>query len=403
MNNSIKMTMTLLSLLLCVSMAGCGTEKQNDVNTETAVPEKTEETAVSTPEAGTAVTTEGLLSYDDQFTDRDLSQTADLSDAVTYTVQSGEDITIKEEGVYVLTGTAENMTVIVDAPDNTKVQLVLNSLSVTNTDFPVIYVKNADKVFITTTDNGNTLAVTGEFREDGSTNTDAVIFAKTDLTLNGTGILTINSSDNAVVSKDDLKITGGTYHVSCRDAAFEANDSIRIADGIITILNAEDGLHAENDDDDTKSYIYIGGGNITIDAKDDAIHAQSLFQIDDGTVQISAGEAIESTYVQINGGTLDLQASDDGINAGRKSSAYTPTIEITGGTLTIKMASGDTDAIDSNGNLVISGGTIDITAQFAFDFDGTVSFTGGDVTVNGQKVTTITSSMMGPGGNKKGH
>ena len=71
------------------------------------------------------------------------------------------------------------------------------------------------------------------------------------------------------------------------------------------------------------------------------------------------------------------------------------------------MAQGDTDALDSNGNLLVSGGTIDITAQFAFDYDGTASFTGGTITVNGEQVTEITNSMMmgggmGPGGEMGG-
>lgn len=393
------MMMTMLCLLLGASSAGCSARQDDSTPARTAAPETT--AAAGTPESTVTASAGGILDGSDLFSSRDLEQTADLTDAVTYTVQSGEDITIEEEGVYVLSGTAENMTVTVNAADDAKVQLVLDGLTVTNTDFPVIYVKNADKVFITTTDTDNTLAVTGEFRKDGSVKTDAVIFAKTDLVLNGTGTLTVNSSDNGIVSKDDLKVTGGTYHISCDDAAFEANDSICVSDGEIHILKAGDGLHAENDDDDSEGYIYIGGGTIEIIAADDAIHAQTVCQIDDGIVTISAPEAIEATYVQINGGTLDLQAGDDGINAGRKSAAYTPTIEITGGSLTIKMASGDTDAIDSNGSLIISGGTIDITAQSAFDFDGTVSFTGGTVTVNGQKVTSITNAMMGPG--RKGH
>ncbi len=395
------MMMTMLCLLLGASAAGCSARNEDSTPERTAVPDKTAEVTVSTPEAAASAVSGGILAGSELFSSRDQEQTADLTDAVTYTVQSGEDITISEEGVYVLTGSAENMTVTVAAADDAKVQLVLDSLTVTNTDFPVIYVKSADKVFITVTNTENTLAVTGNFRKDGSVKTDAVIFAKSDLVLNGTGTLTVDSSDNGIAAKDDLKITGGTYYVSCEDAAFEANDSIRIAGGDIHILKAEDGLHAENDDDDTKGFIYIGGGTVEIRAADDAIHAQTVFQIDDGAVTIAAGEAIEGTYIQINGGTLDLQAGDDGINAGRKSTAYTPTIEITGGDLTIKMAAGDTDAVDSNGNLIISGGTIDITAQSAFDFDGTVSFTGGTVTVNGQKVTAITNAMAGPG--RKGH
>ena len=58
------------------------------------------------------------------------------------------------------------------------------------------------------------------------------------------------------------------------------------------------------------------------------------------------------------------------------------------------MAQGDTDAVDSNGDLRITGGTLRITAQSAFDFDGTVTFTGGTVIVNGSEITTVTNSMM---------
>ena len=44
-------------------------------------------------------------------------------------------------------------------------------------------------------------------------------------------------------------------------------------------------------------------------------------------------------------------------------------------------AGGTVTDIDSNGNLII-GGTVSVTAGSAFDFDGSVSFTGGTVTVN---------------------
>jgi len=72
-------------------------------------------------------------------------------------------------------------------------------------------VKTADKVFVTTTDSANTLKVTGTFTADGTTNTDAVIFSKSDLTLNGTGTLNISSTDNGITSKDDLKVTRREY------------------------------------------------------------------------------------------------------------------------------------------------------------------------------------------------
>ena len=114
-------------------------------------------------------------------------------------------------------------------------------------------------------------------------------------------------------------------------------------------------------------------------------------------MNIAACEGIEATYVLISGGDITIAASDDGINAARKSSAYTPTAEITGGTVTITMGAGDTDGIDSNGNIIITGGTISVSGNSSFDYDGTATFTGGTVYVNGQQVTTLTNQMMGGG------
>ena len=64
------------------------------------------------------------------------------------------------------------------------------------------------------------------------------------------------------------------------------------------------------------------------------------------------------------------------------------------------MGQGDTDGIDSNGNLYINGGTINITANSPFDYDGEAKYNGGTIIVNGEETNTITNQMMGggPGG-----
>ena len=128
----------------------------------------------------------GALDTTDMFTARDLEQTADLSEAQSYTITDGQTIEITSEGVYVITGTASNASIVVEAGDEDKVQIVLDGVSITNDSAPCIYVKSADKVFVTTTDSENSLTVTGTFSADGDTNTDAVIFSKDDLVLNGT-------------------------------------------------------------------------------------------------------------------------------------------------------------------------------------------------------------------------
>ena len=336
-----------------------------------------------------------LVDTSELFTERDSEASADLKGAVSLSVSDGETLTIDTEGVYVLSGSASEATVVVDA-DGAKVQLVLNGLSITNSDFPCLYVKNADKVFVTTAADSS-LAVVSAFRADGETNTDGVIFSKDDLVLNGTATLSISSSGNGVVSKDDLKICSGSYVVSASGHALEARDSVRIAGGSLDLTAGRDGVHADNDEDEAKGWIYVSGGELTIRASDDGIHALSFVQIDGGSFSIRASEGIEGTYVLLNDGEIEISATDDGINAAHKSSAYRPTVEINGGALSITMGAGDTDGVDSNGDLIVNGGTISVTGSSSFDADGTVSFNGGTVYVNGSRVSTIPLQVFGGG------
>ena len=386
--------MLMLPLSGCVSESGSQAAGTGNTATSVVATLNDEEAKVS----ATTQSSSAGLSADELFTERDLTQTADLSDAKEIALQSGKNVTITKAGVYRVTGSAENVTIIVDAGDEDKVQLVLDGVSVTNADAPCIYVRNADKVFVTLSGD-NSLSVTGQFTADGDTNTDGVIFSKDDLTLNGAGSLTVNSSDNGIVGKDDLKITGGTYKITAASKAIEANDSIRVAGGSFTIKAGTDGLHAENEDDDSLGYIYIGGGSFSMSVGDDGIHAVSLVQIDGGTFTISAAECMEGTYIRINDGTFDPSSWDDGINAARKSSAYsTPTVEINGGTINITMSAGDTDGIDSNGDIIVNGGTISVSGNSTFDYDGTAQLNGGTIYCNGQQVTQIPNQMMGGGG-----
>lgn len=333
------------------------------------------------------------------FSSRDLEQTADTGSAVTITAQDNKNETITSEGVYILTGTASNFTVRVEADKESKIQLVLDGLIVTNSDFPVIYVVSADKCFITTTNSTNTLSVTGNFKADGETNTDAVIYSKDDIVFNGTGTLNITSSGNCISGKDDVKFTGGTYNIESTLDSIEANDSILIYDGTFNITSAKDGFHSENSDDDSVGSIYIKSGSFTVRAASDAIQAMTLCQIDGGTFELTGTEGIEATCIQINDGSITINASDDGINGAQKSKSYgTPTIEINGGYVKVTVGQGDTDGIDCNGNIIVNGGTIDITAQMSsFDYDGTAQYNGGTIIINGTQVDSIPQSMMGGG------
>ena len=411
-----KMIVVLLTLLMITAaLTACGKAQDQSAgsNASADTSAKTAETTAAASATQTAASSTGaklsqpnevvttanvtliLLIFGSSFPSLTDS---DLSDAVYYDLSDNSNITITKEGVYVISGSASNVSIIIEAGDNDKVQLVFNGATISNSSAPAVYVKNADKVFVTTVEGTTTeLTVSGAFTADGETNTDAVIFSKDDLVLNGLGTLTVNSSDNGISGKDDIKITGGTINITSTSDAIEANESIAIADGTITIKTSKDALHAENDEDDSTGYIYICGGTFNIAAASDAIQATTIAQIDGGNITASAVEAIEATYVQLNGGTYNLTASDDGINATSKSKSQSVKIEINGGDITVNMGQGDTDGIDSNGDLIINGGTVNVNAQSPFDYDGQGQLNGGTVYVNGTQVTELTNQMMGGG------
>ncbi len=396
-----------LLLIALLAFAGCGGNTQTNTKQTTAgtspVTYEGNETyadeAVSAADATyTSFTayTGGALDGASIFTTRDLRQDYDAAGATALTVEDGKTIEINEAGVYVLTGSAENCTVKIAAAEDAKVELVLDNVTITNESFPAVYLVSADKLFITTAEGSeNTLAVTGSFTSDGTTNTDAVIFAKDDVVFSGLGTLTVKSAEgNGISGKDDLKFTGGSYAITAEDDGIEANDSIAICGGSFTIT-AEDGLHAENDDDDSQGWIYIANADIKIDAASDAIHATTVVQIDSGEITVSGYEGIEGTVIQINGGTVNVTGQDDGINAGAKSKAYGVLIEINGGEISVSVGNGDTDAIDSNGDITVNGGTVSVTTPgSAFDYDGKATYNGGTIIINGVEVNAIPQSMM---------
>lgn len=388
---------SVMAAMFAAAVTGCGSKTNTestssaDTKVKTAVVAEEKETGSLTQLSNIEETEEAT------YTKRDLEQTTDTSEAENITVSDNDTIDITEEGVYIISGTAENCTIRVEADENAKVQLVLDGVSVTNDDFPVIYVVSADKVFITTTDRENTLTVSGQFTADGDTNTDAVIYSKDDLVLNGTGTLNITSYySNGITSKDDMKITGGTYNMQTALDAFEANDSISVYDGTFNITTNKDGFHCENDE--AEGTITISGGTFTINGGSDGIQACALLQIDGGTMDINASEGLEATYILINDGDISIYATDDGINASTNTNAYETAIEINGGNINVEVGQGDTDALDVNGSIYVNGGTINVTAQMSsFDYDKTAEFNGGTIIINGTEVSEIPQSMMGGG------
>jgi len=282
--------------LSMTAVAGCTGAKSSTGNVVSSETETNAEETSAQSEAGS-------YSSADMFTERDLAGTYEESGAVYVTLSgdgiigetdgvaiNGQTVTITAEGTYIFSGTLSEGQIVVDA-DNAKVQIVFDNVDITCASSAAVYVKSTEKVFVTLAEGAqNTLRNTDEYVAIDDNNIDAVIFAKSDLTLNGTGSLTIVSAEgHGIVSKDDLKITGGTYDIIAAGHALSGKDSVRIADGTFILTAEKDGIHAENADDEEKGYIYIADGDFAITSDGDGIDASNIVQIEDGTFDITAG------------------------------------------------------------------------------------------------------------------
>ncbi len=162
------------------------------------------------------------------FSDRDYEVGYDESECVRITLTgtgaqcdsdaveiSGSVITVHGAGDYLVSGTLDEGMLIVEAGESDKVRLILDDVTLTSAASAAVYVRSADKVFLTTASGSeNVLANGGSYVAIDENNIDAVIFSKTDLTLNGEGRLELHAAaGHGVVSKDELTVTSGSYAI----------------------------------------------------------------------------------------------------------------------------------------------------------------------------------------------
>ena len=118
-------------------------------------------------------------------------------------------------------------------------------------------------------------------------------------------------------------------------------------------------------------------------------------EIGDGILNILAeNEGLDSElHLTLNGGNINIQSGNDGINTNEDGVSVTT---INGGTLTVRVTgeTGEGDGIDSNGWLVINGGTVIAeacadSADAGIDSDMGIHINGGTVIASGHMLDRI--------------
>ena len=280
-----KLVAMLSALSLCVTVTACSknednTKSQSNINKTSINIESLENESVSDPDTyiklGTETTIEG--------------QGAEVSN---------NKVTITKAGTYSVSGKVEDGQIIVDAGKEDKVYLILNGADINCSNSAPIYVKNAKKAIISLaegTENNITDGETYVFEDELSNDPNAAIFSKDDMTIIGSGKLTVNANyNNGIASNDDLKIQSGNIIVNAKNNGIKGKDCINVTDGNITINSKGDGMKADNTTDDSKGYIYIEGGKINITSGQDGIQAETELLVADGDITIKTGGGSENS------------------------------------------------------------------------------------------------------------
>ena len=312
----------------------------------------------------------------------------------TTLLSSEETIYITEAGSYLLEGDYTTA-IVINTPDE-DVNLVLNNATITTTDGPCIIVLDADDVTISAVeDTENTLTDSETYTAVyGEEEVDAVIYSTSDLELNGSGSLTVIANyNNAIHTKDDIKISELTLNITSVDDGIIGKDYVAIKEAVINIVCHGDAIKSTNEEATDKGFIYIESGVFNIETENDGIKAVNDIIIYDGTFNLDTiYSGIESdASVYLGNGTYNITTFFDAINAGDELVVYN-------GDYTINAKD---DALHADNSLTIDGGTILIESSYEGIEAYEIYINGGNIIVNstddGINATTGGGQVHGTG------
>ncbi len=306
---------------------------------------------------------------------------------------------ITQAGTYVLSGTLEDGQIVIDAAKEELVRLVLNGVELNCSSSAPIYSKGGNVVIILAEGTENVVTDGMEYiYEEGEDEPGAAIFAKDDLTFNGTGTLSITGNyKHGIQCKDDLKFITGTYEVKAAEDGIVGKDSITVRNGNFTIDSGDDGMKATNIEEPDKGYVLIEEGSFQITAGGDGIQAETLLRVNDGNMKITTGGGSQNASAkaeEVMGGKREVpgegmeppeRQTPEGVQTGVMDSDSTKALKsyveltIAGGEFDLDSCD---DGIHSNQNVTISNGAFRIsTGDDGIHADQTLTIEDGDIDI----------------------
>lgn len=296
-----------LAAIMAVSFSGCNGNINDEVSSQ-AVSD-----TVTFDDNETAVSSLSAEDISVSAEDKDVGYEESDSTNITFSGSNAEingsgaalsdgTLSITEAGTYVLSGSFNGQVLI--QSKGSEIKLVLNGVSVVNDTHAALLIDKASKVTLTLNDNTeNSFTDGSEYKLSGDDdNTDAAVFSRSDLTINGGGSLTVSGNyKHGIVCKDELVITGGDINVTAASSGIKGKDAVKISGGTIDITAGSNGIAAANSGDETKGFVAVTGGTVVINSDGDGIQAETTLRIEDGTLDITTGGGSENASMKSDG------------------------------------------------------------------------------------------------------
>lgn len=407
-------------LLGTLAMAGCSGIKNNSSGSDSG-----------SSYSPTGSTTDIVTTDSDMFGNADEKILSDSDVDATITLNgsigtlsdesygsSGSTVVINTKGVFKVSGSSNGVTIkIEDTAKSGKIYLIFDNVTMSNSSFACVFVKKADKVII---QNVGTSTITSTYTTgvtDDTSTIDGAIHAKDDLTINGSGTLTVSSKIHGIVCKNDLKVLGEVnLSVTATEKGLDLGDSYRMkGNPVVTVIGGHDGVHVENDEGD--SFVYVESGTLNITSTydgltcgaEDGITHTGYIKLVGGTLNITSGGGSAKSKndsistkglkcqhdIYIGNINMTIDSSDDAIHSNAS-------ISITDGTLTL---SSSDDGVHTDSYLLVSGGSTTVKKSYegfeAYEIEitgGTNSIKSSDDGMNAAGGSDSSSSESNPWG-----
>lgn len=367
----------LLALTLSMAVTACGTTGSSGNGSNAS----SDGGSVSQSQNVTEVVTELSADASTYFADGDYKDVTSETPNATITLNGntgtisdttrgsdGDTVTITSKGIYHISGTSKDVSIVIDdSTQSGNIYLVLDNVTMENAAKPCIIVEAADKVILQCVGT-NTLTYTANDEKY-----DGAIYAKDDLTINGSGTLSVSSSLHGIVCKKDLRITGADICVEADSVGIQSLKTIRMSNASVSIISGHDGMQIQGDA--KENYLYLASGKVSIEAGYDGVDLSK--ESDDATVEcllaggelsIVAGGGSQNSKdsktsqkgikcdgdIKIGDVDLTISTADDALHSGEN-------VYITDGTL--ELSSSD-DGVHADNILSISGGKMSVTKSY---------------------------------------